>query len=61
MIVLNLRLAAKNGCVLKEKQTQDKVNTADCAFIFLIILLISQNNGQVSQGGEEGLAWSGLC
>ena len=32
---------------------QDKVNTADSAFIFLIIL--------VGQGGEEGLAWSGLC
>ena len=33
---------------------QDKVNTADPAFIFLIIQ--SQN-----QGGEDGLVWSGLC
>ena len=41
------------------KCKQDKVNTADSAFIFLIIQ--SQINGQVGQVGEDGLVWSGLC
>ena len=40
---------------------QDKVNNADSAFIFLIILLISQNQWLVGQGGVDGLVWSGLC
>ena len=37
---------------------QDKVNTADSAFISLIILLISHINSQVGQGGKDGLVWS---
>ena len=38
----------------QREMKQDKVNTADSAFIFfLMILLISQN-----QGGEDGLVWS---
>ena len=45
---------------LNVKQKQDKVITADSAFIFLIIQ--SQNhNGQVGQGREDGLVWSFLC
>ena len=39
-----------------ERKKQDKVNSADSAFILLIIL--SQKFGQ---GGEDGLVWSGLC
>ena len=40
----------------EKKEKQDKVNSADSAFILLIIL--SQKFGQ---GGEDGLVWSGLC
>ena len=41
---------------------QDKVNTADSAFIFLIILLISQNKCQVGQRRQraEKMVLSGL-
>ena len=35
---------------------QDKVNSADSAFILLKVKI----NGQVGQGGEDGLVWSGL-
>ena len=46
----------------KKKARQDKVNTADSAFMFLIILSLSVKiNGYVGQGGEDGLVWSGLC
>ena len=45
----------------KKVNKQDNINTADSAFIFLIILLISQRNGQVGQGREQGLVLSGLC
>ena len=39
----------------KRMYKQDKVNTADSAFIFLIILLISQNRWSGwSQGGQGG-------
>ena len=41
------------------RDEQDKVNTADSAFIFLIIQ--SQINGQVGQGRDEGLVWFGIC
>ena len=44
---------------------QDKVNTADSAFIFLIfsksIMKKVKINGQVGQGEEDCLVWSGLC
>ena len=47
---------------LKANKEQDKVNTADSAFIFLIILFFGQwSSGQVGQGREDGLDWSGLC
>ena len=40
---------------------QDKVNTADFEFIFLINFFSVAINGQVGQGKEDGLVWSGLC
>ena len=47
----------KKGVLLK----QDKVNNADSAFIFSIILLIGPN-GQSGQGGHGGemTNWSGV-
>ena len=42
---------------MKVSFEQDKVNTADSAFIFLKFKV----NGKVGQGRENGVVWSGLC
>ena len=50
----------QESCQIDMRQCKTR-QSKHCGFSIIFLIIQVKVNGQVGQGGEDGLVWSGLC